>query len=188
MARSNFSSWKQFLLSKKQVLFILQNHFSERNHTSFDLAIHVFASVDVGKCGWMYWLSCADQSPLRWWLSAEKFWLILMLIINNDQKDCENHHQAFRIESGMIPFCHILQSGISAEQILLPDFVFPCSCVTCCSCVNARAFKLTLWVWPSIVFCGLKQGSKRHSLLLIFQCVSEKSDYEVCLKKLFRCG
>lgn len=62
--RLNFSSKKRFLLSKKQ-LRILQNHFLERNHTSFDLAIHVFASVDVGTCGWMYWLSCANQSPLR---------------------------------------------------------------------------------------------------------------------------
>lgn len=62
--RSNFSSKKRFLLSKKQ-LCILQNHFLERNHTSFDLAIHVFVSVDAGTCGWMYWLSCANQSPLR---------------------------------------------------------------------------------------------------------------------------
>lgn len=91
----------------------------------------------------------------------------------------------------LMPLCHILQFGISAEQRFLPDpFIFFAEAVLIVTAVlMPEAIKLTLrWVWPDIVFCGLKQSSERHSLLLIFQCVSGKSDHEVCLKKLVRCG
>lgn len=38
------------------------------------------------------------------------------------------------------------------------------------------------------VFCGCRQSTMRRFLLFRFQCISGKSDHEVCPRKLFLCG
>lgn len=89
-----------------------------------------------------------------------------------------------------MPLCPILWSGLSPEQIFLPDLFFLPSSPPATLCVAAVLLPVEadpLGV-ASIVLCGLKQSRESRSLLLIFQCISGKSDHKVCLKKLFRCG